>query len=106
MVEIRAAVLLFLPILWLGASHAADLDSRKFSEEISKQERIYRGEGEQRVEGYTVDRSLSVYTDGLSSEFDRALAKLGPTGRWLDIGAGKGQAILDYYTPSYDLTHV
>jgi hypothetical protein len=34
------------------------------------------------------------------------LAELGPKDRWLDIGAGKGQAILDYYTEDYDLRHV
>ena len=103
MVEIRAVVLLFLPILWLAASHAQDL-SPTFKEEISKQEGIYRGDGEQPVAGYTVDRGLSLYTDGLASDFDSALAKLGPTDRWLDIGAGKAQAILDYYAPTYDAT--
>lgn len=105
-VGIRTVVLLVLSTLWLSASHAADPDSVKFTEEISKQERIYRSAREQVTEGYTVDRSLLVYTQGLSSEFDRTLAKLGPTDRWLDIGAGQGQAILDYYTPGYDLTHL
>src|SRR2546421_10827310 len=104
MIEIRAVFVLFLPLLWLAASHAEDLASPKFNEEISKQESIYRSEGAQVVEGYTVDRTLVAYTDVLPSEFDRALAKLGPTDRWLDIGAGKGQAILDYYTRRYDLT--
>jgi hypothetical protein len=103
MIEIRAVVLLFLPILWLAASHAENL-SPKFKEEISKQEGIYRSDEEQPVAGYTVDRGLSLYADGLSSDFDGALAKLGPTDRWLDIGAGKAQAILDYYTPAYDAT--
>src|ERR1043166_1382234 len=102
---IRIIVLLVLPILGLAASRAADPGSAKFSDEVSKQESIYRSDGEQTVEGYTVDRSLSVYTDGLPSDFDRALAMLGPADRWLDIGAGKGQAVLDYFNPSYDLTH-
>jgi SAM-dependent methyltransferase len=104
MVQIRAAVLLLLPCLWLAASHAQDLGTPGFNEEFSKQESIYRSDGDQTIEGYTVDRALEVYADGLPSEFDRALAKLGPTDRWLDIGAGKGHAILDYYTRSYDLT--
>src|SRR6185436_12274933 len=33
-------------------------------------------------------------------------ANLGPKDRWLDIGAGEGQAILDYYTADYDARHV
>ena len=33
------------------------------------------------------------------------MARLGPRDRWLDIGAGKGQAILDYFAPDYDLAH-
>jgi hypothetical protein len=102
--QIRAVVLLFLPILWLAASHAEDLGSANFNEEFSKQESIYRSEGQEVVEGYTVDRALSTYAHGLSSEFDRALASLGPTDRWLDIGAGQGHAVLDYYTATYDLT--
>jgi hypothetical protein len=105
MVEIRSVALLILSILWLTASHAQGFGSPRFSEEISKQESILHREGGQMVEGYTVDRTLLIYTDGLASGFDRTLAKLGPTDRWLDIGAGKGHAILDYYAPSYDLTH-
>jgi len=107
MVQILRVVVLFLPLLWLAATHAEDLSSPspKFSEEISKQEGIYRSEGEQVVAGYTVDRGLALYMDGLSSEFDGALEKLGPTDRWLDIGAGKAQAIVDYYTPAYNAAH-
>jgi hypothetical protein len=30
------------------------------------------------------------------------LADLGATNRWLDIGAGEGHAVLDYYTSKYD----
>ncbi|MEK7875478.1 MAG: hypothetical protein AAB325_04775 [Pseudomonadota bacterium] len=102
---IRIVVLLVLQALWLGASHSGELGSSRFSAERSKQEAIYHGEGDGVVEGYTVDRSLSVYAEGLCTEFDRTLANLGPKDRWLDIGAGKGYAILDYYTPGYDLTH-
>jgi hypothetical protein len=104
MVEIRKVLLLVIPMLWQAASHAADLPAPKFKEEFSKQERIYRGEVAQAVEGYTVDRGLAVYADALASGFDRDLAALGPKDRWLDIGAGKAQAILDYYAPSYDVT--
>lgn len=100
-----AALLLVLPIVFLAASPAAEPGNATFKEEISKQESIYRSAGEQTTEGYTVNRALPVYADALPSGFDGALARLGPTDRWLDIGAGEGQAILDYYTPGYDLTH-
>lgn len=105
MAGLRTAVLFILPALWLAASHAGDPGSPKFDAEISRQESIYHSKDEKVVEGYTVDRSLAVYTQGLATGFDRALASLGPTDRWLDIGAGRGQAILDYYTPEYDLTY-
>lgn len=104
-IGIRIVVLLILQTPWLEASHSADRDSPKFNVEFSKQESIYYSEGEQIVKGYTIDRSLSDYTLGLPSGFDGALANLGPKDRWLDIGAGKGQAVLDYYSPGYNLMH-
>ena len=104
--RIRIVALLILQTLWLETSHSADPGSPKFDMEVSRQESIYHSEGERVPEGYTVDRSLSVYADALCSGFDRSLANLTPEDRWLDIGAGKGQAILDYYAPSYDLTHL
>lgn len=103
---LHLVVLLVLQFLWLETSHSESPGNPKIIEEISKQESIYRSEGELVPEGYTVDRSLLHYTDALASEFDRALANLGPKDRWLDIGAGKGQAILDYYAPNYDQMHV
>ena len=102
---IRIVALLVLQTLWSGTSHSESPANPKFTEEMSKQESIYRSEGEQVPEGYTVDRSLSNYSEALCSAFDRTLARLSPQDRWLDIGAGKGQAILDYYTPDYDQTH-
>jgi len=102
---IRIVVVFVLQALWPGMSHSEEPASPKINEELSKQEAIYRSTGEQVPEGYTVDRSLAVYAEGLSSDFDHALASLGPKDRWLDIGAGRGQAILDYYTADYDLAH-
>ena len=99
---LRAVALLLLHSLWLGTSQAADPDGLKFDLEISKQTTIYYSEGERVPAGYTVDRTLADYAIGLSSGFAYALAGLGPMDRWLDIGAGKGQAILDYYAPAYD----
>ena len=100
---IRMFVLVILPTLWLGASHSADVSSPKIDEEMLKQEGIYQSEGESKPEGYVINRGLLAYTEALSPGFDRALANLGPKDRWLDIGAGEGQAILDYYTRSDDL---
>jgi hypothetical protein len=102
---IRAGVALVLSVVWLAASHAAGAPGAKLDEEVLKQDRIYHGQGEQVTPGYTVDRALMIYADGLPSGFDRALADLGPTDRWLDIGAGEAKAVLDYYTPGYDLAH-
>jgi len=102
---IRLVALLVLQTLWLETSLSQVPASPRIGEEISKQESIYQSKGEQVPEGYYTDRSLWDYARALSSGFDRALANLGPNDRWLDIGAGGGQAILDYYTPAYDLAH-
>jgi len=84
-------------------SHAADAVKPPFDDdELSKQDRIYRSRGEQRPDGYVIDRSLLSYAYTLSAEFDRSLAALGPNDRWLDIGAGRGQAVLDYVAGRYD----
>jgi len=103
---IRIVVLLLLQTLWLETSQSADPGSPQFGEEVLKQEQIYQSRGEQVPEGYVTGRSLLSYTLILSSEFDRALAYLGPNDRWLDIGAGTGRAVLDYYTSRYDLMHL
>ena len=87
------------------ASHAADLAAPLFGGEMAKQEEIYKSTGAQRPDGYVVDRSLNSYTQALAAGFDRALALLRPAHRWLDIGAGRGHAILDYYTPRFDMLH-
>lgn len=98
----HAAVLIVLQALWLEPARPQDPAASKLEEEISRQESIYQSRGRSVPRGYTLDRSLSDYERALSSGFDRALAGLGPPDRWLDIGAGEGQAILDYYTPDYD----
>jgi SAM-dependent methyltransferase len=101
----RVLALIVLPIVWLPTARSAQPPVPSINEEMTKQERIYRSEGQKMPDVYKTDRSLSEYTRALSSEFDRTLANLGPNDRWLDIGAGKGQAILDYYDPTYDLQH-
>jgi len=102
---IYLVALLCLQIPWLKEAHSQLSGKPVFSKEISKQESIYQSRGDQVPAGYSTDRSLEDYTRGLSSDFDRTLAKLGPKDRWLDIGAGRGHAILDYYMLSYDLAH-
>lgn len=97
--------MLAVQILWLPSSHGAEPADQPFREEIVKQELIYQSRGDKTPEGYVIDRSLLAYTKALSSEFDHALGALGPADRWLDIGAGRGQAILDYYTPKFDMLH-
>lgn len=74
-----------------------------FGEELSKQNDIYQSRGESVPPGYTLDRSLDVYADALGAGFAQALANLGPDDRWLDIGAGKAQALLDYLYPDGNL---
>lgn len=90
---------------WLENSVAAQPADSKFQEELSKQEQIYQSRGEKTPDGYVIDRSLLSYAFTLSAAFDIALASLGPSDRWLDIGAGRGQAIIDYYEPRYDRMH-
>lgn len=72
------------------------------SREMSEQAKIYQTRGDVVPVGYVIDRSLLAYTINLLPEFRRSLAELGPAQRWLDIGAGEGQAILDYYGERYD----
>jgi hypothetical protein len=86
-----------LPVLWLTAANAAEQAGPRFNEEFSKQQNIYQSGSDQT--GYTVNRPLAHYADGLASGFEGALWKLGPADRWLDIGAGEANAVLDYYNP-------
>ena len=95
----RLVALLACQALWLGAAYSQAPSGHPLSEEISRQDHIYWSFGGQTREGYTVDRGLADYHNVLAFEFLRALENLGPKDRWLDIGAGEGQAILDYYGP-------
>lgn len=98
----RMVVLLVLQALWPGTSHSQQPGPATIADEFSKQESIYESQGEKVPDGYVVDRSFLAYASILSPEFGRSLASLGPADRWLDIGAGEGRAVLDYYTPRYD----
>lgn len=101
----RFVALLVLPALWVTAAHSQQPGVSAFDQEEKKQEAIYQSRGEKVPSGYVVDRSLLSYVSTLAAGFDRSLANLGPTDRWLDIGAGEGNAVLDYYTELYDAMH-
>jgi len=89
----------------LASAQTQSAGAPPFKDELVKQENIYRDKVEGYAVGYVTDRTLADYASALPADFDRSLARLGPEDRWLDIGAGMGQAILDYYSPGYDLSH-
>ncbi len=86
-------------------SVAAKPPSPQLQKELSEQTKIYQSRGEQVPSDYVTDRSLLSYSMTLLPEFDQSLAKLGPADRWLDVGAGQGRAILDYYGDRFDAMH-
>jgi SAM-dependent methyltransferase len=88
--------------LGLGVGRSQELAPPKLDEEFAEQEKIYRSRGADRPAGYVIGRGLSDYAEALPTGFCEALSKLGGSDRWLDIGAGRGQAILDYYAPQND----
>ena len=69
-------------------------------DERAKPDKIYRSKGADVPRGYVIGRALAAYTSALPTAFEQDLTGLTATGRWLDIGAGEGQAILDYYGPA------
>lgn len=88
-----------------GAACAAERTEPLLQHELTRQSSIYRGKAAEYAQGYVTDRTLEDYAAALPAAFDRTLAKLGPSDRWLDIGAGSGQAVLDYYSAAYDWSH-
>jgi hypothetical protein len=74
----------------------------RIDDEVAKQEKIYQSRGAEVPSGYVTGRALSEYADLLPSGFCDALGSLGSSDRWLDVGAGGAQAILDYYAPADD----
>lgn len=67
-------------------------------EERARQQEIYHSRGAKVPDGYVTYRAFSDYVQLLPSGFCDTLGSLGSSDRWLDIGAGNGQAILDYYS--------
>ena len=95
-------IVIVMQALGLGVGWPQEAAPLRTDEELAKQEKIYRSQGADVPSGYVTDRGLSDYAELLPSGFCDALGSLGSSDRWLDIGAGAGQAILDYYAPVDD----
>jgi len=94
-----AVVIVIIQALGLRAGWSQEPVQPRINEEFLEQEKIYRSRGADGRRVYTTDRGLSRYGELLPSGFCDALGRLGSSERWLDIGAGQGEAILDYYLP-------
>jgi len=92
-------IVIVVQALGLGAVWPQELAEPRLDEEIVKQEKIFQRRGADVPSGYITNRGLSDYAELLPTGFCDALGRLGSPDRWLDIGAGAGQAILDYYAP-------
>jgi len=93
---VRLAVVIVVAVQMLGAGWVEEPVQPRIDEEFVKQEKIYRRQG---TRSYTANRGLSNYAEVLPTGFCDSLGRLGSSDRWLDIGAGEGQALLDYYAP-------
>jgi SAM-dependent methyltransferase len=98
---IGLAVLIVI-VLQARAGWSQEVAPPRLDEEFAEQEKIYRSRGADVPSGYVTGRALSDYAELLPSGFCDALGNLGSSDRWLDVGAGSGQAILDYYAPEHD----
>ena len=101
---VRLAVLIVIVVqpLGLAAVWPQEPAEPRLGEEFDKQEKIYRSRGADVPRGYVTGRGLSDYAELLPTGFCDALGKLGSSDRWLDIGAGAAQAILDYHASQDD----
>jgi SAM-dependent methyltransferase len=100
--RLAVVIVIVVQALGLGACSLQEPAQPRIDEEFAKQEKIYRSRGADVPSGYVTSRGLSDYAELLPSGFCGALGRLGSPDRWLDIGAGEGQAILDYYAPEDD----
>ncbi len=91
------SMLFVLQVMCLGTSYAQTPDIPALKEELSRQDAIYQGRGAELLKGYVINRALTSYKETMISGFASSLANLGVQDRWLDVGAGEGHAILDYY---------
>jgi len=95
----RLAVVIVMALQSPGAGWTQEPVQPRIDEEFAKQGKIYQRRG---AGSYTANRGLLSYAEVLPTGFCDALGRLGSSDRWLDIGAGEGQAILDYYAPQGD----
>jgi hypothetical protein len=98
--RLTVVIVIVLQPLGLGAAWTQEPVQPRIDEEIAKQEKIYRRRDD--VPRYVTNRGLSNYAEVLPTGFCEALGRLGSSDRWLDIGAGEGRAMLDYYAPAGD----
>jgi SAM-dependent methyltransferase len=95
----RLALVTVIAVQSLAAAWVQEPVQPRIDEEFGKQEKIYHRHGKA---SYIANRGLSNYAEVLPKGFCDALGSLNGSDRWLDIGAGEGQAILDYYAAQDD----
>ncbi|HEX6172445.1 MAG TPA: hypothetical protein VF089_00420 [Candidatus Binatia bacterium] len=94
-----AVLIIIIHVLGLKVGWSQEPVHPQIKKEFLEQEKIYRSRAADGRKVYTTNRGLSRYAELLPSGFCDALGRLGSSDRWLDIGAGQGEAILDYYVP-------
>ena len=94
-----AVLIIIMQLLGLKVGWSQEPVQPRLKKEFLEQEKIYRSRGADGRRVYTTNRGLSRYAELLPSGFCDALGRLGSSDQWLDIGAGQGEAILDYYVP-------
>ncbi|HEY1373913.1 MAG TPA: tetratricopeptide repeat protein [Candidatus Binatia bacterium] len=92
-----AALIVFILPAFAGAASPQQPARGQIDKEIQRQEKIYNRKGADVPRGYITNRGLAKYTGLLPAGFCDALAKLGGSDRWLDIGAGEGHAMAEYF---------
>lgn len=101
---VAVLIVIVLQLLGLAVGWPQEPTEPRLDKEFDKQEKIYRSQGTDVPSGYVTNRGLPDYLELLPSGFCDALGSRGSSDRWLDIGAGSGQAILDYYAPDNEAT--
>jgi SAM-dependent methyltransferase len=100
--RLAVVIAIVVPALGLEVGWPQEPAQPRLDEEFTKQEKIYRSRGAEVPSGYVTNRGLSDYAELLPSGFCDALGRLGSSDRWLDIGAGAGEALLDYHASADD----